>query len=118
MYERLRDSGADLWLDEHELLPGQDWEREITRAVRASDVVVVCLSKNSITKSGYVQKEIRYILDVADEKPEGTIFLVPLRLEECDVPERLRRWQWVDLFEREGFEKLLTALEERATSVK
>jgi hypothetical protein len=43
-----------------------------------------------------VQKEIKFALDVADEQPEDTIFLIPLKLEECDVPERLARWHWVD----------------------
>src|SRR5258706_289801 len=86
--------GINLWLDEEDLLPGHDWDREITKAVRASDVVLVCLSCGSINKAGYVQKEIKDVLDVADEQPEGTIFLIPVKLEECEVPERLRRWQW------------------------
>jgi hypothetical protein len=67
-------------------------------------------SKASINKEGYVQREIRYALDVADEKPEGAIFIIPLRLEECDVPSRLTRWQWVNLFEDGGYENLLRSL--------
>jgi hypothetical protein len=94
LYRRLRNDGFHPWLDEEDLLPGQDWSHEISKAVRASIIVLVCLSKTSITKAGYVQREIRYALDVADEQPDGTIFLIPVRLEECDVPERLRRWHW------------------------
>jgi hypothetical protein len=115
LYQRLRAAGIDAWLDEEDLLPGQDWEREIPRAVRASDSVIVCLSCKSINKTGYVQKEIKFALDVADEQPEGAIFLIPLRLEECDVPERLSRWQWVDLFVPNGYERLMRALDVRAT---
>jgi hypothetical protein len=110
LYRRLQLDGFDPWLDEDDLMAGQDWEREISYALRAANVVIVCLSRTSITKEGYVQKEIRQALDVADEKPEGTIFLVPTKLEECDVPNRLRRWHWVDLFEANGYEKLLRAL--------
>jgi hypothetical protein len=33
------------------------------------------------------------------EKPEGEIFIIPARLEECDNLESLGKWQWVDLFE-------------------
>jgi len=62
-------------------------------------------------KSGYVQKEIRYALDVADEKPENAIFLIPCRLEECEVPERLRAYHWVNLFQDSGFSGLVRALE-------
>ena len=78
--------------------------------------MIVCLSRASITKTGYVQKEIKVALDVADEQPEGTIFLIPLRLEECEVPQRLSRWHWVNLFEPGGYERLLRALTVRGRS--
>ena len=75
------------------------------------------LSEKSISKSGYVQKEIKYALDIADEQPEGSIFLIPIRFEECDVPQRLSRWQWVNFFEGQGYKRLLMALEVKAAQV-
>ncbi|HXV44695.1 MAG TPA: SUMF1/EgtB/PvdO family nonheme iron enzyme, partial [Anaerolineae bacterium] len=118
LYQRLSGEGfIQPWLDEEELLPGQDWQREIPKAVRAADVVLVCLSPHSITKAGYVQKEIKFALDIADEQPEGTIFLIPLRLEPCDVPERLNRWQWANLFDARGYERLLRSLRQRANAI-
>jgi hypothetical protein len=117
LYRRLINDGFRPWLDEEDLLPGQDWQRELPIAVKNSDVVIVCLSRASITKTGYVQKEIKFALDVADEQPEGTIFLIPLRLEECEVPGRLSRWQWVNLFEPTGYERLIRALAVRKKSV-
>jgi len=114
LYDRLLLSLVEPWLDEENLLPGQDWNQEIRRAVRESDVVIVCVSQAAINKAGYLQKEIRYALDAAEEQPEGTIFLIPLRLEECDMPERLSRWHWVDLFEDNGYEKLIESLRIRS----
>jgi hypothetical protein len=110
LYDRLISSGIHAWLDVEDLLAGQDWALEISRAVRSAEVVVVCLSKASTTKAGYVQKEIRFALDIADEQPEGTIFLIPVRLEECDVPNRLQRWHWVDLFSVGGYDQLMRSL--------
>jgi SOS-response transcriptional repressor LexA len=110
LYYRLSDDGFDPWLDEEKLIPGQDWDLEIRKAVRQADVVAVCISNDAITKAGYVQKEIRLALDVADEKPEGTIFLIPVRLEDCNVPNRISRFQWVDLFDKAGYSKLKEAL--------
>src|SRR5262245_5547537 len=110
LYKRLVAEGIDARLDQEKLLPGQDWHMEISDAVKESEVVVVCLSNNSITKEGDVQKEIKSALDSAEEKPEGAIFLIPARLEDCVVPERLNRWQWVDLFEENGFVRLLRSL--------
>lgn len=118
LYIFLRDNGFDPWLDEEKLIPGHDWQLEIPKAVRAADVVVICLSRSSINKEGYVQKEISFALDVADEKPEGKIYLIPARLEECEVPSRLSRWQWVDLFTPDGGKKLLAALALRDGTVK
>ena len=117
LYKRLTAEGVDAWLDKEKLLPGQDWRLEIPKAVRGADVVVVCLSDKSVTKEGYVQKEIKFALDIAEEKPEGTIFLIPARLEDCPVPERLSRWQWVDLYEENGFIQLLRSLKLRAEAV-
>jgi formylglycine-generating enzyme required for sulfatase activity len=117
LYQRLRADGFEPWLDEEDLLPGQDWQYEIPKAVRQSDVVIVCLSKGSINKAGYVQKEIKFALDAADEQSEDTIFLIPLKLEECDVPERLSRWQWVNLFSPNGYERLIRALQVRVTDL-
>ncbi len=117
LYKRLTFEGVDAWLDKEKLLPGQDWRMEIPKAVREADVVVVCLSNKSVTKEGYVQKEIKFALDIAEEKPEGTIFLIPARLEDCPVPERLSRWQWVDLYEENGFIQLLRSLKLRAEAV-
>jgi hypothetical protein len=111
--DRLKSDGFEPWLDQENILPGQEWDSEIRKAVRTSDVVVVCLSKSSITKEGYVQKEIKLALDVAEEKPEGTIYVIPIRLEECQVPPRLAGWQWVDMFKVRGYERLVASLRTR-----
>jgi len=108
------------WLDEEELYPGQDWNLEIEKAVEAADAILVCLSNNSITKEGYVQRELRIVLDYADYKPEGTLYLIPIRLEECDPPRRLRAWQYADYFEgqrQRALERLLVSLRRRADSL-
>jgi TIR domain len=118
LYQKLRRDGFQPWLDEEDLLPGADWEAEIRKAVRAADVVLVCLSHRSINKAGFFQKEIRLVLDTADEKPEGAIFLIPGRLENCAVPDRLSKWHWVDLFESSGYTKLRRALNEVRSQLK
>jgi tetratricopeptide (TPR) repeat protein len=116
LYLRLTQDGIDAWLDKEKLLPGQDWEYEIRKAVQTADVVVVCLSKK-FNKAGFRQKEVRLALETALEKPAGEIFIIPARLEECDTLESLRHLQWVDLFEEGGYEKLKRSLNLRAEQV-
>ena len=97
LYRRLMSEGwMDVWLDEEKLFPGDDWNMKIEEAVEDADAILVCLSNNSITKEGYVQREIRIVLDYADYKPEGTLYLIPVRLDDCEPPRRLRRWQYAD----------------------
>jgi len=117
LYKRLITDGIDAWMDTEKLLPGQDWQAEIGKAVASSDAFVTCISSKSVTKEGYVQKEIRFALEIADEKPEGSVYIIPVRLEECLVPSRLNRWHWVDLFERRGYKKLLQSLKLRADTI-
>jgi hypothetical protein len=116
LYERLQSDGIQPWLDEEDLLAGQDWRNEIPKAVRDSDVVIVCLT-DAFSKAGYRQKEVALALDAADEQPEGTIFVVPLKLKDCPIPARLSRWHCVDFFKPTGYEKLMRSLRERAASL-
>ena len=80
LYHRLKSDGFNPWLDEEDLVPGQHWEQEIAKAVRTSDVVVVCISRNAITRAGYIHKEISSALNVAEQQPEGAIFLIPVEI--------------------------------------
>lgn len=116
LYKRLVVDGIDAWLDKENLLPGQDWELEIRKAVREADLVIICLSKK-FNREGFRQKEVRLVLDIAKEKPDGEIFIIPARLEECGMPESLRRWQMVDLFEAGGYRKLMRAIRRSTTLV-
>jgi len=112
IYKKLRRESLNPWLDIANLLPGQEWDKVILKTIRSARFVIVFLSKNSVNKRGYVQKEIREALDAADMMPEGEIFIIPVRLEECEVPERLAKWHWIDIFRPSGFKKVVGALKD------
>jgi hypothetical protein len=112
LYRRLVRDGADVWLDQERLLPGQDWAYEIKKAIRQSDVVVACLSRQFNKQGGYRHEELRIALEEANARDTGAIFIVPARLEPCELPEPLRRWQRVDLFDANGYRQLLDAFHE------
>jgi formylglycine-generating enzyme required for sulfatase activity len=112
LYHQLKAAGYSPWLDEEDLLPGQNWREEIRKIISDPyNLVVVCLSCNSVTKRGVFQQEIKWALDALDQTPEGTIYLIPARLERCQAPDRLSDLHWVDLYEPDGFEKLKQALD-------
>lgn len=110
------------WLDEKELLPGQDWNMEIEKAVESADAIIVNLSRDAITREGYVQRELKLALDIALEKPAGAIFIIPVRLEECgELPRSLRALHYVDYFPKKqrplAFQALLKSLKARASAL-
>jgi len=117
LYNKLvLEEGIKPWLDEEELILGQDWNVEIQKALRASDAVIICLSSISVAKEGYVQKEIKRTLDIAQEKPGSTIFAIPLKLNECKPPFELEHLHWGSLADSRGYDKLMKALRLRASN--
>jgi uncharacterized protein YgiM (DUF1202 family) len=117
--KKLKTEGwIDPWLDEEKLLPGQKWQIEIPKAVENAHTIIICLSSVSVNKEGYIQKELKFALDLALEKPEDTIFIIPLRLDDCEVPQAFKEWQWVDYFPDDKkmltYQRLLTSLKLRA----
>jgi hypothetical protein len=119
IHARLKSRGLHPWLDEVDLIPGQNWQVEIQKAIRASDIFAACLSQRSVNKSGYVQKEFRAALNTYAEKPPDAVYLIPLKLTECDIPDlqlpqfgvSLRDIQWLDYWRPDGFERLMIAID-------
>ena len=122
-YQKLRAAGwIQPWLEEEDLLPGQDSRLEIEKAVRAADVVLIFLSSRSVSQEGNLQRELKLALDVADEKPEGMVFVIPIRLDDCSLPQRLRTWKPVDAFPADrkdwAYGRVLASLRLRAETLR
>ncbi len=121
--ERLKtEDWIDPWFDEEDILPGQMWEGSVIEAVHNSHAVIIFLSSIAVRTEGFFHKELKLALDTAAEKPDGTIFIIPIRLDICDVPERLRPYQYIDYFGDEVhkdrvYSSLISALKIRAGSL-
>jgi len=103
LYNLLTGINVSVWFDEEKLLPGQKWRDEISRAIRSSDAFLPCLSKVAVSKVGFINREFKEAMEIADEQPEGKIFIIPIRLQETEVPERFREIQWVNYYDKKGF---------------
>ncbi|MFM7884473.1 MAG: TIR domain-containing protein, partial [Microcystis panniformis] len=117
LYNRLEQAGYKPWLDEKVLIPGQIWRDEIPKAIKASQIFLACLSAKS-AKQGYIQRELRIALDTLGQMLPGTIFFIPMRLEECEIPDlrsaevglNLRDIHRLDYWKENGFEQLERAI--------
>lgn len=110
LYQFLNENGCAVWLDELSLVPGQLWESEIRKAIESCSVFIACLSSRSVNKKGVFQKELKYALEVFSEYPEGHIYLIPLRFDNCVVPERFKQIQYLDWFCQKSRGKLLESI--------
>ena len=117
LYHRILKAGINAWLDAEKLQPGQDWQHEIRKAILKSDLVLVCLSQTFNHQQGYRHEELKIALEKAKSFPDDEVFVIPVRLEKCDMPESLQHLQRVDLFESGGYKTLLQALREYAESI-
>jgi hypothetical protein len=98
-YEILKSIGCSVWFDKESLLPGQDWDQEIRRAVRGASLFMALLSSDGLKRRGFLHKELRLARDVIDEFPEGDIFVLPVLLDSGAqefLPDWLRRFHWTE----------------------
>lgn len=115
LVEALRKQGFEVWFDKN-IRTGTDWDDTIESELKKADAIVLILSKTSVA-SDNVKDEISYAIGL--DKPVN-----PIKIEECDVPMRLARKQFVDftvMGHEAGFERLVNdlniSLQEARTSV-
>ena len=101
IYAELQDkSFVKVWFDEESLIPGQNWRKEISKAIKTSDIFIALISRNSVNKRGMSQKELKEAVEVMQELPQGKIYLIPVRLDNITPShDFLSNLHWVNLFE-------------------
>ena len=84
----LRAAGFPIWLDQLDIPTGARWDDEIEKALRECGIFMVILTPASIA-SDNAKDEIGYAIDHGKR-------ILPVLLEHCEIPLRLRRFQYVD----------------------
>jgi small GTP-binding protein len=106
--ERLKAKGLRVWLDDWIIKPGDDIYLAVEQGLQATRVLVLCMSQDALG-SGWVGLERSTVL-FRDPSNAGRRF-IPLLLADCELPDTLRRYKYVD-YRKEtdaDFEELLTA---------
>ena len=111
LYEDLLAEGFSPWMDQRDLLPGEIWGNRIHQVINEADFFLACLSQHAIDKSGFLQAEIKYALRVWEEKREGDIYFIPVKLVDCQLPESLSNFHCAALFDHDGFPSLVRAIQ-------
>ena len=108
--EKLLQDGVITWFDEKDLLPGDDWKLEIEKGIDRSDYILVFLSRKSVSKEGYFQKELRTVLECRELKPEGARYIIPILIDDCEPPKAFKDIHWLKMKSENWYGKLLKAL--------
>lgn len=89
----LQERKVTTWLDAYDILPGESIMSKINKGLEECKYVLLFLSKNSV-KSSWVTKEWETVL--WDEINSGKIKVIPVKLEECEIPKILQTKKYID----------------------
>jgi hypothetical protein len=109
IYEMLAQAGGKPWIDRKNIPGGARWRALIERQMRRSRQILVFLTDHSVKTGGYFWLEMEIAVGLA-ERRRGDAFMIPVKLEECPLPDVLIPYNALSLFEPGGRERLLTAL--------
>ncbi|OFX18185.1 MAG: hypothetical protein A2033_11780 [Bacteroidetes bacterium GWA2_31_9] len=110
LYSFLIKNGYKPWLDKKSLLPGQLWNNEIRKALRSANYIILLLSNISVKKRGYVQREFKIAIEYFEEKLDDDIYIIPLKINDCEIPQALNKFQWVEYNDLDCFNLVLSSI--------
>src|SRR5262245_52946294 len=84
----LRSLRASVWLDQLDISAGERWDHAVEQALAAAQRVIVILSPAAVA-SANVMDEVSFAL-------EENKTVIPVLYQECKIPLRLRRFQYID----------------------
>jgi TIR domain-containing protein len=102
--------GHNPWIDIYSIRGGEDWLRAIYRGIDECEIFLAVLSNNSVSKRGVIQKELKQALDKWEGMLPDDIYIVPVRIDDCPIPELLKHIQVLDWDDGNGESKLLEAV--------
>ena len=86
MYDYLQGKGIRCWLDEKQLVPGDDIMDEIDRGIQIWDKTILCCSENSLRARWWVNHEVEKALQkekrLMEERKEKVLAMIPVRTDD------------------------------------
>ena len=104
--QHLRTNGYNPWFDVDEIAPGQKWTQSVMKGIAESAVALYLVSDNLKGSSKFVAEELNAAMSVMRSRDESFSPVIPVRLDDSEVPHELKDVHWVDLRDKDGLEQL------------
>lgn len=111
LYEKLKASGIELWIDRKNLRVGSDWENVVRTAIRNGSFFIACFSKEFNNRDrSFMNEELVVAIEEIRMRPSDLTWFIPIKLNKCEIPntdigrgKTLRNLHYLKLYEdREG----------------
>jgi DNA-binding response OmpR family regulator len=110
IYKTLLNKKHRPWMDIHSIRGGENWFRAINKAIDECEIFLAVLSNNSVSRRGVIQKELKKAMDKWEGMLPDDIYILPLRIDDCPIPELLKDLHVIDWDTGKGRKKLLEAI--------
>lgn len=120
LVKELKANEVEVWFAKEQLKVGELWENSIRHAIKNGSFFIACFSDASNRRDvTYMRQELEWALDILRQKSFGSIWFIPVRLSDCQIPEygigngkTLSALHWVDLFSEwnDGIDKILKTI--------
>ena len=117
IYDRLLEEGLTPWMSARDLLAGQKARIARERVLSSARFVIIFFSRQSFGKRGDIQRQYKQVLDILDEIPDNEIFLIPVRLDDCNVPADFADIHSADLYREHGFDQIIKTILSQLSNV-
>ena len=108
--KQINNSGVITRLDEDMILPGDNWQLKIEQAIEKTDYFLLFFSCKATNHIGHYNREIEHALYEQSQHPIGKRFIIPIQLDECDMPHNLKKFIWLKTADKNFYKKLLMAI--------
>jgi hypothetical protein len=116
VYDALQAAGFEAWIDAESAFGEQESEPDMAKWLGQADCMLVFLSKNSVRKLGSTHHEFGQLIHTWKAMPEDAVYTIPVRINDCQIPELLSSLDHVDLFGDQGLETIIRCLHEGNTT--
>ena len=102
--KQLKSANINIWMDKLDIRPGTIWDEEVEKALEKCKTLLFLASETSVSSLS-VLNEVNFAI-------EENKTVVPVLIENCKLPFRIRRLQRIDMFSNyeEGFNDLIKEL--------